>query len=87
MADGSKKSHNLTSNYIYKTHAANLMYEKNSYTSEEQCMGLIYIVRDPRGIIPSYSYHLNINNQETFKKIISPDQIIFNPKINLCTSI
>lgn len=77
----------LTDNYIFKTHAANLMFENNYYTSEKTCMGVIYLVRDPRSIIPSFSYHLNIDKQEIYKKIISPNQITFNPKNNICVPL
>ena len=82
-----KKHHELTKNFIFKTHAANLAFENHIYTSEESCMGVIYLVRDPRNIVPSYSYHLNISNNEVFEKIIKLNQIIFNPKENICAPL
>ena len=33
-------------------------------------MGAIYIVRDPRDIVVSYSHHLNLSYEETFLKMI-----------------
>ena len=75
-----EKYYKLIQNFIFKTHAANLAFKNNSYTSKERCMGVIYLVRDPRNIIPSYSYHLNISCNEVFEKIIKTNQITFNPK-------
>ena len=82
-----EKHNELTENFIFKTHAANLAFENQGYTSIENCMGVIYLVRDPRGVVPSYSYHLNISHKETFKKITNLNQIIFNPKNNICVPL
>lgn len=82
-----EKYYKLTKNFIFKTHAANLALKNNSYTSKERCMGVIYLVRDPRSIIPSYSYHLNISCNEVFEKITKLNQITFNPKKNICVPL
>ena len=82
-----QKHQDLTQNNIFKTHAANLMFKKYKYTSEENCLGIIYLVRDPRGVVPSYAHHLNINNEEAFKKITSIKQITFNPAHNICVPL
>ena len=82
-----KKHNELTDNFIFKTHAANLAFENLSYTSQENCMGVIYLVRDPRLIVPSYSYHLNISHQKIFEKITGLNQITFNPKQNICVPL
>ena len=54
-----KKFFEIDNNYIFKTHAANLMYERFKYTDEERSIGLIYIVRDPRDIVISYANYIN----------------------------
>ncbi len=77
----------ITDNYIFKSHAANLMFGNYKYTSQENCMGVIYLVRDPRGIVPSYAYHLNISNEEAFEKVTNIKQIIFNPRNNICVPL
>ena len=82
-----KKSSELTPNFIFKTHAANLMYINKSYTSPENCLGVIYIVRDPRSIVPSYSYHLNISEEDIFKIITNKKSISLNPKENICVPL
>ena len=82
-----KKYTELTKNFIFKTHAANLMYRNDKYTSEENCKGVIYLVRDPRGIVPSYAYHLNISNQKSFEIITDKDQMQFNPRKNICVPL
>ena len=82
-----EKSRELSDNFIFKTHAANLAFENNIYTSQENCMGVIYLVRDPRSIVPSYAYHLSIGDKEVFKKITSLNEITFNPKHNICVPL
>ena len=82
-----EKSKELSDNFIFKTHAANLAFENNIYTSQENCMGVIYLVRDPRSIVPSYAYHLSIGDKEVFKKITSLNEITFNPKHNICVPL
>lgn len=77
----------ITQNYIFKTHAANLMAKNHKYTSEKNCMGVIYLIRDPRGIVPSFAYHLNISNDEAFGKITNIKQISFNPLHNICVPL
>ena len=81
------KHSDVTDNYIFKSHAANLMVGDYKYTSEENCMGVIYLVRDPRGVVPSYAYHLNISNDEAFEKITNINQITFNPRNNICVPL
>jgi len=45
--------------FIFKTHAANLMYNNYKYTNENMSLGVIYILRDPRDVAVSYSHHMN----------------------------
>ena len=66
-----EKSKELSDNFIFKTHAANLAFENNIYTSQENCMGVIYLVRDPRSIVPSCAYHLSIGDKEVLKKLLA----------------
>tara|TARA_B100001175_G_C19479572_1_gene626313 strand:- start:533 stop:1369 length:837 start_codon:yes stop_codon:yes gene_type:complete len=77
----------LTKNFIFKTHAANLMLQNHKYTTEENCMGVIYLVRNPIGIIPSYAYHLNTSNDEILKMVKNSKTISLNPKENICVPL
>ena len=55
--EAQKRAYSVENKYIFKTHAANLMYDKYKYTDEKLSLGLIYIVRDPRDIAVSYSHN------------------------------
>jgi len=42
-----------------KTHNARIKYKENHYTNELTTLGFIYISRDPRDVVLSYSKHTN----------------------------
>ena len=57
---------------IFKTHSANLYLNNNNrYTSEETTSGFIYIIRDPRDVVVSFSKHLNKNIDDTISVMTS----------------
>lgn len=58
-----------------KTHNALVSIKENSFTSLENSLGLIYIVRDPRDVIISYSSHLNISLDETANHLTNANLI------------
>ena len=59
---------NLKNDMTYlKTHNAMCTVNNHPYTNKENTAGFIYLVRDPRDVILSYSKHLNIDLNETFK--------------------
>lgn len=57
---------------ILKTHNALCTIGKNKFTTYENTLGAIYLVRDPRDVVVSYSNHLGINVEEVTKKILDP---------------
>ena len=60
------------SNYsFFKTHNARLKFKNFAYTNEETTLGFIYIVRDPRDVVISYSKWKNKNIDETIKFLMS----------------
>ena len=59
-------------NYL-KTHNAMCTINKHKFTNVENTLGAIYIVRDPRDVLVSYSYFLNRNIDEILKKMTSND--------------
>jgi len=56
---------------FFKTHSGNVVLNKFKYTNTNNVLGLIYLVRDPRDVVVSYSKHLNQSIDETIKSIIS----------------
>ena len=56
---------------FFKTHSGNVALNKFPYTNIENVLGLIYIIRDPRDVVISYSKHLNKSIDETIKSITS----------------
>jgi len=48
-----------------KTHHACIAYGKNNFTSTNNTLGTIYLIRDPRDVVISYSKHLGKTIDET----------------------
>ena len=67
---------------IFKTHSSNLTYFGNSYTSHETTKGAIYLIRDPRDVVISYSKHLNKNIDDVIEIIQKENTITYNHKSN-----
>ena len=65
---------------IFKTHSANLTVASNKFTDESLVCGNIYIVRDPREIVISYSKHRGKSIDNTIETmgesgtLLSPDK-------------
>ena len=60
---------NIKNDMTYlKTHNAMCTVNNHPYTNKENTAGFIYLVRDPRDVILSYSKHLNIDLNETFER-------------------
>ena len=61
---------NNETNFV-KTHNAMCTIGSYKFTSHKNTKGAIYIVRDPRDILVSYSNYLNENIDETLKTMLS----------------
>ena len=44
---------------------------KFKFTNLDNSLGAIYIVRDPRNVVTSFSNHFNLNLNESAKKMVS----------------
>lgn len=78
---------NLNSKYnIFKTHSANLMANNNKFTDSQLTQGMIYIVRDPREIVVSYSKFQGKTIDETID-FLSLKGAILLPEKNLTTTL
>ena len=62
---------NNKNNYI-KTHNAMCSINNHDFTDNENTLGAIYIVRDPRDIAVSYSAFLDLKLDETIDFMLSP---------------
>ena len=51
---------------FFKTHNALCKINGNSFTNNENTLGAIYIIRDPRNVITSLANHYQINLDEAF---------------------
>ena len=59
---------NLQNEIVYlKTHNAMVTINNSKFTDSKNTLGFIYLVRDPRDVLLSYSSHLDISAEETFK--------------------
>ena len=59
---------NMKDETVYlKTHNAMCTINGHPFTNKNNTRGIIYLVRDPRDVILSYSVHLNKNIKDTFQ--------------------
>ncbi len=61
---------NERTNFV-KTHNAMCTVGPYKFTSSKNTLGVIYIVRDPRDVLVSYSHHLGSDYQKTFELLSS----------------
>ena len=54
---------------LVKTHSCLYPYEGNNFTSKNQTLGAIYIVRDPRNLITSLTHHYVIDYKKAIEKM------------------
>ena len=66
----SKKNLGFEGNFIFiKTHHALIEFLGNPYTTKTETRGIIYIVRDPRDVVISFSHHYNFSIDESIEII------------------
>jgi len=63
---------------FFKTHSANVSLNNYQYTNENNSLGLIYIIRDPRDIVISYSKYQNISIDRATEKITNKSIIEYS---------
>ncbi|SVB80371.1 uncharacterized protein METZ01_LOCUS233225, partial [marine metagenome] len=71
---------------IFKTHSANLKVGNNNFTNSKLTLGNIYIVRDPREIVISYSKYTGKTIDETIDLLSSKGAILL-PEKNLTLTL
>ena len=67
-----------------KTHHALVKILNNSFTTKENTLGIIYVVRDPRDVVLSMCNHFKFTIDESIDRLFKKDFGIFwNDKVNL----
>ena len=61
---------------FFKTHSALCSLENNSFTNKANTKAAIYVVRDPRNLVTSFSHHYSHNMEESFNFIINKNKMI-----------
>lgn len=55
---------------FFKTHNGNFTINNHPFTNTDNTIGGIYIVRDPRDVLLSYSHHLGLSHKDTLERMI-----------------
>tara|TARA_A100001011_G_scaffold382735_1_gene452969 strand:- start:1094 stop:1939 length:846 start_codon:yes stop_codon:yes gene_type:complete len=55
--------------HFVKTHSTLNKFKGNNFTTNNQTLGAIYIVRDPRNLITSLTHHYSLDYEEAFSKL------------------
>ena len=61
-----------------KTHNGNYTVNNYPFTNTQNTIGGIYLVRDPRDVLLSFSNHLKLSYEEVFEKMVSMDNFEFD---------
>ena len=54
-----------------KTHSCFVNTDKFKFTDRHNTLGVIYIVRDPRNIVTSYSHHFQSTPEQAYESLLS----------------
>ena len=63
---------------FFKTHNACVAYKNRWFTDEDNTIGYIYIVRDPRAVACSLAYHANISTETSANDLLNDNQVGYN---------
>ena len=58
---------------LVKTHNCLLPFKGNNFTTKNETLGAIYIVRDPRNVVTSLTHHYSLNYNKAFEHMINID--------------
>ena len=61
---------------FFKTHSANFKTLNNNFTIEDNIRGIIYIIRDPRDVLISWSHYANISIKDSIDFITNENACI-----------
>jgi len=67
---------------IFKTHSSRCIVNEHPFTDNQNTIGTIYVVRDPRDVLVSSSVYFNISFEETKNTMFKKELIITNVEGN-----
>tara|TARA_Y100000996_G_C22408433_1_gene596152 strand:- start:13 stop:858 length:846 start_codon:yes stop_codon:yes gene_type:complete len=68
--------------HFIKTHNTLEEFKGNKFTSNQQTIGAIYIVRDPRNIVSSLTHHYSLNYDQAYQKIMDENASLLEKSSN-----
>ena len=68
--------------HFIKTHNSLDEFKGNKFTSNQQTLGAIYIVRDPRNILSSLTHHYSLNYEQAYRKIMDENASLLEKSLN-----
>ena len=68
--------------HFIKTHNSLDEFKGNKFTSNQQTLGAIYIVRDPRNILSSLTHHYSLNYDQAYQKIMDENASLLEKSLN-----
>ena len=70
-----------------KTHNCLMSINGHKFTTTRFTKGVIYIVRDPRNVLTSFSYHTDTSYNEALEFMMKEDTILYNKKTENYNSV
>ena len=68
---------------LVKTHNCLYPFKNNQFTTENETLGAIYIVRDPRNIITSLTHHYDLTYEEAYSHMIDENSSLLETSFEL----
>ena len=63
---------------LLKTHSCCGTINNNKFTNEENTLGFIYLIRDPRSVAISYAHHRNISYEKSAEIITDENNVVID---------
>ena len=57
--------------YLVKTHNCLYPFKGNEFTTADETLAAIYIVRDPRNVISSLTHHYSLNYEQAYNQMVN----------------
>ena len=68
--------------HFIKTHSTLNKFKGNNFTTNNQTLGAIYIVRDPRNLITSLTHHYSLNYEQAYANLLDENASLLQKTSN-----